>query len=194
MLNIPNALTFFRILLIPVLAALYLLPFAWSNTAVTAVFLAAGLSDWLDGYLARRLKQDSKFGAFLDPVADKLIVVTALVLLVSDQAVMSRVLSQTVFALVVAIIIGRELVVSALREWMAELGNRARVSVSLVGKIKTAGQFIAIAMMLYRESVVDISMLRLGEALLVLAAGLTLWSMVIYLRAAWAGFFRGEVV
>lgn len=191
MLNIPNALTFFRILLIPVLAALYLLPFAWSNTAVTAVFLAAGLSDWLDGYLARRLKQDSKFGAFLDPVADKLIVVTALVLLVSDQAVMSRVLSQTVFALVVAIIIGRELVVSALREWMAELGNRARVSVSLVGKIKTAGQFIAIAMMLYRESVVDISMLRLGEALLVLAAGLTLWSMVIYLRAAWAGFFRG---
>lgn len=191
MLNIPNALTFFRILLIPVLAALYLLPFAWSNTAVTAVFLAAGLSDWLDGYLARRLKQDSKFGAFLDPVADKLIVVTALVLLVSDQAVMSRVLSQTVFALVVAIIIGRELVVSALREWMAELGNRARVSVSLVGKIKTAGQFIAIAMMLYRESVVDVSMLRLGEALLVLAAGLTLWSMVIYLRAAWAGFFRG---
>lgn len=191
MLNIPNALTFFRILLIPVLAALYLLPLAWSNTAVTAVFLAAGLSDWLDGYLARRLKQDSKFGAFLDPVADKLIVVTALVLLVSDEAVMSRVLSQTVFALVVAIIIGRELVVSALREWMAELGNRARVSVSLVGKIKTAGQFVAIAMMLYRESVVDVSMLRLGEVLLVLAAGLTLWSMVMYLRAAWAGFVRG---
>lgn len=192
MLNIPNALTFFRILLIPVLAALYLLPLAWSNTAVTAVFLAAGLSDWLDGYLARRLKQDSKFGAFLDPVADKLIVVTALVLLVSDEAVMSRVLSQTVFALVVAIIIGRELVVSALREWMAELGNRAQVSVSLVGKIKTAGQFVAIAMMLYRESVVDVSMLRLGEALLVLAAGLTLWSMVMYLRAAWAGFVREQ--
>jgi len=191
MLNIPNALTFFRILLLPVLAALYLLPFAWSNEAVTAVFLAAGLSDWLDGYLARRLKQDSKFGAFLDPVADKLIVVTALVLLVSDQAVMRQVLSQTVFALVVAIIIGRELVVSALREWMAELGNRARVSVSLVGKIKTAGQFVAIAMMLYRESVVDVSMLRLGEVLLVLAAGLTLWSMVMYLRAAWAGFARG---
>ncbi len=191
MLNIPNALTFFRILLIPVLVALYLLPFAWSNTAVTAVFLAAGLSDWLDGYLARRLKQDSKFGAFLDPVADKLIVVTALVLLVSDEAVMRQVLSQTVFALVVAVIIGRELVVSALREWMAELGNRARVSVSMVGKIKTAGQFVAIAMMLYRESVVDVSMLRLGEVLLVLAAGLTLWSMVMYLRAAWAGFGRG---
>ena len=149
------------------------------------LFLAAAITDWLDGYLARRLNQYSRFGAFLDPVADKLIVAAALVLLTADDRILDQVLDHRLFTVVVVIILGREITVSALREWMAELGERARVAVSFLGKLKTTGQMIAIPFLLYREPLLGLPILRLGEILLYAAAALTLWSMLIYLRAAW---------
>ena len=183
--NAPNLLTLLRIFLIPVFIAAYYLPFHWASLLATALFALAALTDWLDGYLARRLNQASPFGAFLDPVADKLMVASALVMLLADARVHKLVLDHRLFAIVVLIIIGREITVSALREWMAELGERARVAVSFLGKFKTIGQMVAIPFLLYREPLFGLPVFRLGELLLYLAAGLTLWSMVIYLRAAW---------
>jgi CDP-diacylglycerol--glycerol-3-phosphate 3-phosphatidyltransferase len=181
----PNVLTLARIVLIPVLVLVYYLPIPHDHIIVTVVFVLAGLTDWLDGYLARRLNQGSRFGAFLDPVADKLMVAVALVLLVSDPKVMNEVYSRHAFALFTAVIIGREIAISALREWMAEIGARASVAVSLLGKVKTSAQMVAIGMLLFNEPLFGISMLRFGEVLLAIAALLTLWSMVHYLRAAW---------
>jgi CDP-diacylglycerol---glycerol-3-phosphate 3-phosphatidyltransferase len=181
----PNLLTLLRIFLIPVFIAAYYLPFRWASMLAMTLFVLAALTDWLDGYLARRLNQSSPFGAFLDPVADKLMVASALVLLTADARVHSLVLDFRLFAIVVLIIIGREITVSALREWMAELGERARVAVSFLGKFKTIGQMVAIPFLLYREPLFGLPVFRIGELLLYLAAGLTLWSMVIYLRAAW---------
>jgi CDP-diacylglycerol--glycerol-3-phosphate 3-phosphatidyltransferase len=163
----------------------YYLPQRWAPALAVGLFVAAALTDWLDGYLARRLNQISPFGAFLDPVADKLMVVAALVLLTTDVRIQSQVLDHRLFAVVVLIVVGREITVSALREWMAELGERARVAVSFLGKFKTTGQMIAIPFLLYREPLFGLPVLRIGEWLLYAAAGLTLWSMVIYLRAAW---------
>jgi CDP-diacylglycerol--glycerol-3-phosphate 3-phosphatidyltransferase len=183
--NTPNLLTLLRIFLIPVFIAAYYLPFRWASLLAMALFVLAALTDWLDGYLARRLNQSSPFGAFLDPVADKLMVASALVLLCADARVHSLVLDYRLFAIVVLIIIGREITVSALREWMAELGERARVAVSFLGKFKTIGQMVAIPFLLYREPLFGLPVFRIGELLLYLAAGLTLWSMIIYLRAAW---------
>jgi len=183
--NAPNLLTLLRILLIPVFIVAYYLPFHWAPLLATALFVLAALTDWLDGYLARRLNQASPFGAFLDPVADKLMVASALVLLLADPRVQNNVLDHRLFAIVILIIIGREITVSALREWMAELGERARVAVSFLGKFKTIGQMVAIPFLLYREPLFGLPVFRIGELLLYLAAGLTLWSMVIYLRAAW---------
>jgi len=183
--TIPNLITLLRLALIPLLVLAYWLPWTWSNVVAMAIFVLAGVSDWLDGFLARQLGQQSAFGAFLDPVADKLMVATALVLLVADPGVRASVLSPTLFTLVAVVIIGREIAVSALREWMAELGKRASVAVSLVGKFKTFVQFIAIPMMLYKIPIGGISMARAGELLLYLAGGLTVWSMLVYLRAAW---------
>jgi len=183
--NAPNILTLLRILLIPVFVVVYYLPQSWAAGAAVGLFVAAALTDWLDGYLARRLNQMSPFGAFLDPVADKLMVVAALVLLTTDIRIQSQVLDFRLFAVVVLIVIGREITVSALREWMAELGERARVAVSFLGKFKTTGQMIAIPFLLYREPLYGLPVLRIGEFLLYAAAALTLWSMVIYLRAAW---------
>jgi CDP-diacylglycerol--glycerol-3-phosphate 3-phosphatidyltransferase len=183
--NAPNLLTLLRIVLIPVFIAAYYLPFRWASLLAMALFVLAALTDWLDGYLARRLNQASPFGAFLDPVADKLMVASALVLLSADARVHSLVFDYRLFAIVVLIIIGREITVSALREWMAELGERARVAVSFLGKFKTIGQMVAIPFLLYREPLFGLPIFRIGELLLYLAAGLTLWSMVIYLRAAW---------
>ncbi|MCK5361279.1 MAG: CDP-diacylglycerol--glycerol-3-phosphate 3-phosphatidyltransferase, partial [Gammaproteobacteria bacterium] len=137
-LNIPNLLTLLRILLIPVLFVVYVLDVKWSNQLATVIFVVAAITDWLDGFLARKLNQYTPFGAFLDPVADKLIVATALVLLATDDNVLNMVISVPLFAAAVAIIIGREIVISALREWMAELGKRASVAVSYIGKVKTA--------------------------------------------------------
>jgi len=183
--NIPNFVTLLRLVLIPVFVAAYCVPYSWSNAAATCLFIVAGISDWLDGFLARRLEQQSEFGAFLDPVADKLMVAAALVLLVADRDLQDSVLSPLLFAVVAAIIVGREIAVSALREWMAELGKRASVAVSLLGKIKTSLQFIAIAMLLFQGPLMGISMARLGELLLYIAGGLTVWSMFVYLKVAW---------
>lgn len=176
--TIPNILTVFRIALIPVLMLVYYLPFTWVNVAVTALFGLAALTDWFDGFLARKLGQVSPFGAFLDPVADKLIVAVVLVLLVQSTPAWW-------FVVPAAVIIGREIAVSALREWMAEIGERAQVAVSIIGKIKTTVQMIALLLLLYREPIGLLPTRELGIVLLYLAAILTLWSMIIYLKAAW---------
>jgi len=184
-LNVPNLLTLLRILLIPFFFVVYVIDAGWSNQVATVIFVVAAITDWLDGYMARRLKQYTTFGAFLDPVADKLIVATALVLLATDQKVMDLVVSGPLFAAAVAIIIGREIVISALREWMAELGKRASVAVSYIGKVKTTLQLIAISLLVYQESLFGVPVFALGELLLFVAAALTLYSMIVYLKAAW---------
>lgn len=176
--NIPNLLTLLRIALIPVLVLVYYLPFSAANVVSTAVFGLAAITDWLDGYLARRLGQSSPFGAFLDPVADKLIVAVALVMLVQTNPTIWLVIPA-------AVIVGREIAISALREWMAEIGERAQVAVSIIGKIKTTAQMVALLMLLYREPLGALPTLETGVVFLYVAAILTLWSMVIYLRAAW---------
>lgn len=186
--NAPNILTLLRIVAIPVFIAIFYLPYAWAPAATVILFVLAALTDWLDGFLARRLNQSSPFGAFLDPVADKLMVASALVLLAADADI--EVFDRRLFAIVVLIIIGREITVSALREWMAELGERARVAVSFLGKLKTGSQMVAIPFLLYREPLLGLPVLRIGELLLYGAAGLTLWSMVIYIRAAWPSLTR----
>lgn len=184
-LNIPNLLTLLRILLIPFFFVVYVIDAGWSNQVATIIFVVAAITDWLDGYLARKLNQNTPFGAFLDPVADKLIVATALVLLATDEKVLQLVISTPLFAAAVAIIIGREIVISALREWMAELGKRASVAVSYIGKVKTALQMIAIGMLIYKEPLFGLPIFILGEVLLFVAAALTLYSMIVYLKAAW---------
>jgi CDP-diacylglycerol--glycerol-3-phosphate 3-phosphatidyltransferase len=180
--NVPNNLTLLRIALIPVFVVVFYLPYPWVHAATTAIFGLAAVTDWLDGYLARRLRQTSVFGAFLDPVADKLMIAVALVLLVD---VNPTGLHGAVLALPAAVIIGREIAISALREWMAEIGERAQVAVSAIGKIKTTAQMIALLLLLYREPVGEFPTVLVGLLAIYLAAALTLWSMVIYLRAAW---------
>ncbi len=180
--NIPNLLTLLRIALIPVFAVLFYLPMEWSHIAVTVVFAVAAWTDWLDGYLARRMQLTSAFGAFLDPVADKLMVAVALVMLVDMNPTP---FPGVLLALPAAVIIGREIVISALREWMAELGERAQVAVSVIGKIKTATQMLALVLLLYREPIGDFPTAETGFVFLYISAGLTLWSMVIYIRSAW---------
>ncbi|WP_093309312.1 CDP-diacylglycerol--glycerol-3-phosphate 3-phosphatidyltransferase [Allopseudospirillum japonicum] len=175
-MNVPTLLTLLRILLIPLLVVVYYLPIAWAALFASAIFILAAITDWLDGYLARRWNQTTPFGAFLDPVADKLIVAVALGVLIETHAS----LWMTAPAL---IIIGREIVISALREWMAELGQRAQVAVSSLGKWKTSLQMIAIGMLLAFEP--GHVWACLGLLLLYIAAVLTLWSMFIYLKVAW---------
>ncbi|MCP5320710.1 MAG: CDP-diacylglycerol--glycerol-3-phosphate 3-phosphatidyltransferase [Pseudomonadales bacterium] len=178
-MNIPNALTLFRIALIPVFVVLFYLPFTWSYLAAAAVFVLASLTDWLDGYLARRLNQSTLFGAFLDPVADKLMVVIAIVLLVSR-------FDSAWFTVPALVVVGREILVSALREWMAEIGKRTSVAVSWLGKLKTFLQMVAIILLVAAEPGVRGQWLVGGFVLFCAAAVLTLWSAVVYLRAAWA--------
>ena len=179
-INIPNSLTLLRICLIPVLVVVFYMPFKNHLMVAAVIFAFAAVTDWVDGYLARRLDQMTTFGAFLDPVADKLMVAIALVLLVERHDTL-------LFTLAACVIIGREIVISALREWMAELGQRTSVAVSYIGKVKTAFQMIAITGLLAIDPARDETWL-LATCYLVLytAAVLTLWSMVIYLRAAWA--------
>ncbi len=176
--NLPNALTWFRIIMIPAIIVLFYLPFAWADPAACAGFAIAGITDSLDGYYARKLRLTSRLGAFLDPVADKLIVATALVLLVSKD-------SRWFVVLMAAVIIGREIAVSALREWMAEIGARGRVAVSVWGKYKTIAQIVGLSMMLYRQDLFGLPIYMTGLALSMLAMVLTLWSMILYLRIAW---------
>ncbi len=181
-LNIPNILTLLRIALIPIFVICFYLPVSWADTASALLFTLAAVTDWLDGYLARRLQQTSPFGAFLDPVADKLMVAAALVLLVEHNPTHYAGLYIAIPAI---IIIGREIAISALREWMAELGARTKVAVSRIGKAKTALQMVAIILLLYRAPVGSIPVVEVGFWLLYIAAGLTLWSAAVYLKAAW---------
>ncbi len=189
-LNIPNLVTLSRIILIPLLIGLYYLPDEWlsfegRNTAATVVFILAGITDWLDGYLARRLNQMSAFGAFLDPVADKLMVAAALILLVQ----LGR-----AEAYLAIIIIGREIAISALREWMAQLGKTKNLAVAFIGKVKTAAQMTAIiALLLWEQVIPGVSTPVLGAIALWVAAILTLWSMFHYLRLAAPHFNAGAV-
>jgi CDP-diacylglycerol---glycerol-3-phosphate 3-phosphatidyltransferase len=185
LLNAPNLLTLLRIALIPAFIAAYYLDKPWAHMLATGLFILAALTDWLDGYLARRLEQTSPFGAFLDPVADKLMIAAALVLLVADSGVQARVIDMRLFAVVVLVILGREIAVSALREWMAEVGKRSHVAVSFIGKTKTTAQMVAIAFLLWQKSFWGLPIFQIGETLLYLAAALTLWSMLSYLRSAW---------
>ncbi len=184
-MTLANQLTLFRIVLIPLLVIVFYLPFAWSWIASAAIFSVAAITDWLDGYVARRYNQSTAFGAFLDPVADKLMVAVALVLLVGEHA-------NAWFAVPAVIIVGREIVISALREWMAELGKRASVAVSMVGKVKTTMQMIAIIVLLAFDPAQFPVWKQLGYVTLYVAAGLTLWSMIIYLRAAWPELMADE--
>ena len=172
MLTIPNLLTLLRILLIPVLVVVFYLPFEYSHFVSAGIFLVAAFTDWLDGYLARSMHQISSLGEFLDPVADKLIVAVALVMLVGEKYL-------PFLAIPAAVIVGREIVISALREWMAELGKRASVAVSYVGKIKTFIQMLAIVVLLCYQPNGFVSIFIAGYVFLYLAAILTLWSMVM---------------
>jgi CDP-diacylglycerol---glycerol-3-phosphate 3-phosphatidyltransferase len=176
--NIPTNLTLLRIVLIPLLVIVFYLPWEYANVASTVIFIIAGVTDWLDGYLARKMGLETPFGAFLDPVADKLMVAIVLVLIVQQEA-------SPFLAVPSAIIIGREITIASLREWMAELGQRARVKVSQLGKWKTSAQMLAITLFLYGEDVATIPIKTLGYILIYLAAMLTLWSMTNYLKAAW---------
>jgi CDP-diacylglycerol--glycerol-3-phosphate 3-phosphatidyltransferase len=177
MLNLPNLLSLLRIVLIPVLVLLYFLPYESAPVWATGVFVVAAITDWLDGYLARKWEQTSPFGAFIDPVADKLIVVVALVMILYKSPVWYVLIP-------VILIIARELTVSALREWMAELGQRAVVKVSNLGKWKTTFQMIAIGCLIFYKPLFGLPIFEIGVVLLYLAAWLTLQSMWNYLRAA----------
>ncbi|MEN8166423.1 MAG: CDP-diacylglycerol--glycerol-3-phosphate 3-phosphatidyltransferase [Pseudomonadota bacterium] len=185
MWNIPNILTLLRIALIPVFVLVFYLPFSWARVGCALVFALAAVTDWFDGFLARRWSQTSPFGAFLDPVADKLMVAVALLLLVQSEPTPA-------LAIPAAVIIGREITISALREWMAELGARAAVAVSMVGKVKTALQMVAILLLIYEKPLWGLPTYTLGFLLLYAAAILTLWSMVVYLRAAWPSLTAGN--
>jgi CDP-diacylglycerol--glycerol-3-phosphate 3-phosphatidyltransferase len=179
--NVPNLLTWLRILLIPVFLVVFNFPDTWltgpqKNLTATALFAVASITDWLDGYLARTLNQTSAFGAFLDPVADKLMVAAALILLVG----LAR-----VDAPIAVIIIGREIAISALREWMAKIGKSRSVAVNFLGKVKTAAQMVAILLLLYHSMLFGlIDTQKLGTLLIYIAAVLTLWSMAYYLKMA----------
>jgi len=182
-LNAPTLLTLSRIAVIPVFIVIYYLPVDWSNVVCTTLFVIAAITDWLDGYIARRYELSSRFGAFLDPVADKLMVAVVLILLVDRNPTE---LPGLFLAIPAIIIIGREITISALREWMAELGEGGLVSVSYIGKVKTTAQLIALPFMIHREPLWGmLPVAEIGLFLLYVAAFLTLWSMVIYLRGAW---------
>ena len=178
-ITIPNLLTIFRIVAIPLIVVIYYLPFSWAGQASGIVFGLAAVTDWLDGYLARSLNQTTRFGAFLDPVADKLIVATALVVLVQSHP-------SILMMVVAAVIIGREITISALREWMSELGASVYVKVTHFAKWKTALQMFGIGFLLYEKSSFGLPVYDIGMLLLIAASILTIWSMSDYLRSAWS--------
>lgn len=180
--SLPNLLTFGRILLIPIFVAVFYLPFKWAKIASAVIFAIASITDWLDGYFARKMDKTSVFGAFLDPVADKLLVATSLLLLVSSNDI-------NYITVPAIIIVGREIVVSALREWMAEIGDRASIAVSYIGKIKTIVQMVSLILLLANRPI-DNYWGMAGFIMLYLAAVLTLWSMIIYIKIAWPLLMR----
>jgi len=179
-LNLPNLLTWLRIILIPLFVGIFYLEKSWvsgpnQNLVATIIFTAAAITDWLDGWLARKLNQTSAFGAFLDPVADKLMVAAALITLVQLERV---------DAIIALIIIGREITISALREWMAKIGEARSIAVSFLGKIKTVSQMVAVPLLLYHDPLGAFDPQQVGTWLIVLAAALTLASMAYYLKVA----------
>ena len=184
-MNVPNYLTALRILLIPIFVLAFYLPIPANHAIAATVFALACVTDWLDGYLARILGQTSRLGAFLDPVADKLVVVVALVLLVGEKGL-------PFLALPAMVIVGREIVISALREWMAELGKRTSVAVNLVGQFKTAIQMISLVLLLLYKPHGNLIVGILGYLLIYTAAILTLWSMFMYLKAAWPDLSQSQ--
>jgi CDP-diacylglycerol--glycerol-3-phosphate 3-phosphatidyltransferase len=192
MKNLPNILTLLRILVIPIFVVIFYLPFWWAHPVASIIFAAACITDWLDGYLARSLQLATKLGAFLDPVADKLMVSIALVMIVGEfqfqfVSVPSAVVNipSAMLAIPAAIIVSREIVVSALREWMAELGKRTSVAVSWLGKVKTTVQMLALIVLIYCGPASHAVTIFIGYLLLYIAAFLTVWTMLIYLKAAW---------
>jgi phosphatidylglycerophosphate synthase len=204
--NLPNTLTWLRIFAIPLVIVLFYLPYQWADPAAGLLFAAAGITDSLDGYLARRMGQTSRLGAFLDPVADKLIVAVALVLLLSKDmpliivpgiegldgghATLRPESVRVILVLSAIVIIGREIAISALREWMAEIGQRGKVKVSQLAKYKTILQIVGLSCMLFRWNLTlwpgfTLPLFEIGLVLTIIAAALTLWSAIQYLRAAW---------
>jgi CDP-diacylglycerol--glycerol-3-phosphate 3-phosphatidyltransferase len=183
--NLPNLLTWIRIVAIPLIVVVFFSPVPWAGPAAGILFALAGITDYFDGYLARRLGQTSRFGAFLDPVADKLIVATALVLIVQRDPRID-------LTVIAAIIIGREITVSALREWMSQIGASAKVAVTFFGKWKTTVQIVGISMMLFAANIGPIPIYLIGRILLYVAAGLTILSMLDYLRSAWPSLRDGN--
>ena len=190
-INLPTWLTLFRVALLPVMVVAFYLPFSGHNITAAIVFVLAAFTDWLDGYLARRMNLTSAFGAFLDPVADKLMVAVTLFLLVeSHRGGWPGIL----MAVTAAVIVGREISVSALREWMAEIGMRATVKVAFIGKLKTVMQMVALVVLIvqHEKAAEALRLYHIGEGLLVIAGVLTIWSGLYYLRAAWP-ILRGDV-
>ncbi len=177
-INLPTAITLFRIALIPLFIVVFYLPFSWANVAATSIFFVAGVSDWVDGYLARTMQLESSFGAFLDPVADKLMVVVVIILLVAAHPGIYVVLPAL-------IIVTREVSISALREWMATLGSSATLQVSFTGKTKTVAQMWALGFMIYAEPLMGLPIFAIGITIFYFAALLTVISMTTYLRTAW---------
>jgi CDP-diacylglycerol---glycerol-3-phosphate 3-phosphatidyltransferase len=176
-MNIPNYLSMLRVVLIPFLVGAYYLPFSWGHNLAAALFIVAAISDWLDGFLARKLNQSTPFGAFIDPVADKLIVAATIILIVGKGDL-------PYLTLPAIVIIGREIAVSALREWMAEVGSRDNVAVSYLGKIKTVLQLMSLIVLLYSQASSPLWITIIGYTLFYTAALLTLWSMIVYFKAA----------
>jgi CDP-diacylglycerol--glycerol-3-phosphate 3-phosphatidyltransferase len=190
-INLPTWLTLFRVALLPVMVVVFYLPFRGHNIAAAIVFVLAAVTDWLDGYLARRMNLTSAFGAFLDPVADKLMVAVTLFLLVQSHPSVGW--SGILMAVTAAVIVGREISVSALREWMAEIGMSATVKVAFVGKLKTVMQMVALVVLIvqHEKEATALRLYHIGEGLLVIAGILTIWSGLYYLRAAWP-MLRGD--
>lgn len=182
-LTIPTMLTLFRIVLVPILVVVFYWGAKWSNVIATAVFVLGAVTDILDGWIARRYGMYSAFGAFLDPVADKLAVTVALFLVVQWHHTVP-------IALLAAVIVGREITISALREWMAQMGDHGLVKVAGLGKLKTIVQMTAISCLIFREPLLGLPIFLIGEWLLAIAAALTLWSGWDYLRAAWPSMQR----
>ncbi|MCW9014818.1 MAG: CDP-diacylglycerol--glycerol-3-phosphate 3-phosphatidyltransferase [Gammaproteobacteria bacterium] len=184
-LNIPNSLTLIRIAFIPVIIIMFYLPYEWARPASAWLYGVACITDWFDGYLARKLGQSSAFGAFMDPVADKLIVSVALIMLASAHP-------EVIIVLGTCIIVGREIVISALREWMAELGKRDAVAVSMLGKYKTFAQMFAIGFLLHRDDWYGLPTHQIGVILLIIASILTVASMIDYMKAGWKVIEQGK--
>ena len=184
--NIPNILTFSRIIFVPIIIALYLIEV--DGLWLALIFIVVSFTDYLDGFLARRLKQTSKLGAFLDPVADKFIVTVVLILIISNQSIQNTAINPNVLVIVVILIISREIAVSALREWMAEIGQRSKVAVGKIGKLKTGSQMLAITLLLYAKDIGWFPTLMVGEIFLYIAGLLTFHSMLVYLKVAGSNF------